>query len=103
MTRLLLTPPAAFEIAEAAASYEATRPGLGRTFVRHIDRLINHVTRYPESAPVIERGFRRAVVYRFPFCIVYRVKPGEVQVLSVLPTRSDPMRLMERLTSHAGR
>lgn len=103
MTRLVLTPPAAFEIAEAAASYEATRPGLGRTFVRHIDRLINHISRYPESAPVIEGGFRRAVVYRFPFCIVYRVKPGEIQVLGVLPTRSDPIRLMKRLTAHVER
>ncbi|MCC7290441.1 MAG: hypothetical protein IT449_00095 [Phycisphaerales bacterium] len=103
MNRLVLSSAAAFEIAEAAASYEATRPGLGRTFVRHIDRLFNHIRRYPESAPVIEAGFRRAVVYRFPFCVVYRVQPDAIQVIGVLTTRSDPMRLMERLTAAAGR
>lgn len=101
MTRVALIPAAAFEIAEAAAAYDATRPGMGSAFVRCIDRTIIHIRQFPEIAPAIEQDFRRAVIHRFPFCIVYRATPDEVQVLALFPTQADPGRLLARLSAPA--
>jgi plasmid stabilization system protein ParE len=101
MKRLAVTPQAGIELADAITAYEATRPGHGLAFIEEFDRSTDHLRRFPEMAPEIEPGFRRAVVHRFPFCVVYRVTGDQVQVLGVLPTRADPARLLERLMSAA--
>jgi plasmid stabilization system protein ParE len=101
MTRILFAPHAAFELADAAASYHATRPGLGRAFVEQVDHALSRIAYFPEIAPVVGGEFRRAVVYRFPFSIIYRVADGEIQVMGVLPTQADPERLILRLAGHS--
>lgn len=101
MSRVFVASAAAYEIADALRSYEMTRPGLGRLFVDQVDRTLVQVGNYPEAAPTVSPGFRRAVVHQFPYCIIYRLHANDVQVLAVFPTRADPARLLSRLASTA--
>lgn len=98
MRPVAFAPQAAFELGDAAASYEATRPDLGREFLNEIHRTLMHVAVHPQIAPAIGGQFRRAVVHRFPYSIVYRLGAGEVQVIGILPTRADPRQLKQRLS-----
>lgn len=97
--RLTLASAAGFELMDATNAYEATRPRLGREFLEQVDRVCVRLQRHPYMAPVVAGEFRRAVVSRFPYCLVYRVCGSEVQVIAVLPTRADPQRLFDRIAS----
>lgn len=101
MTPVVLSPQAAFELHDAAASYDATRQGLGRDFIEQVDRTLVRIASYPEIAPTVGGEFRRAVVYRFPFSIVYRLRSSQIQVMGILATRADPERLIARLAGHS--
>lgn len=103
MTRLTIDPAAAFEIGDAARSYETTRPGLGNEFIRQLDFAFYNIRQFPEMSAAVAPGFRRCVVHRFPFCLVYRVKQDEVQVLALFPTHADPERLLARLFAATAR
>lgn len=97
MMRLRIAAPAAFEIADAARSYDATRPGLGSAFVQHIDAALNNIAQFPEMAAMAAPGFRRAVLHRFPYSVVYRVTPDGIDVLALFPTQANPETLLNRL------
>lgn len=99
MTSVTFDPTASFEIADAMRAYEATRPGLGRAFLQQVDAALGSIRRFPELAASCAPSLRRAVIYRFPYCLVYRLQAEEVQVLAVFPTRADPERLLARLLS----
>ena len=99
MTRITVAPAAAFEIADAAQAYEATRPGLSDAFVSEVDRALTGVRDYPYIAASIMPGFRRCILRRFPYSVAYRVVGDDVQVLALFPTRTDPAQLAARLAS----
>jgi hypothetical protein len=94
MLSVVIAPPAAFEIMDAAGAYEATRAGLGRVFLEELGGVRDRIQEHPESCPQVHpTGLRRALVHRFPFGVIYRVTAREIQVLAVLPTRADPHRI----------
>lgn len=98
MMQVVLAPQAAFELHDAAACYNATRPGLGRTFIQQVDHTLLRIATYPEIAPVVARQFRRALIHHFPFAVVYRISGHHVQVIGIVPTQADPQRLLARLS-----
>lgn len=97
MTRYSIAARASAEIQTAAAAYEGARPGLGKAFIGEIDRTLARLCEFPDIAPPVGKTFRRAVVFRFPYCILYRVKGSRIEVATVLPTAADPRRLRERI------
>ena len=97
MTRLVITDPARRDLDDAAASYDERRAGLGRAFLEQVDHTLENVSLFPEGAPTVFDHVRKIVVQRFPFCIVYRVGVERVDIIAVLPTRTDPSRLLSRL------
>lgn len=102
MTHLVVHPAAACEIADAVRAYDASRPGLGSVFLRQIDACLRNVREFPELAASVLPGYRRSVVQRFPFIVVYRIVEDEVQVLALFPSQADPARLFSRLLTATG-
>ena len=66
-----LLPPAEEEMIEAALFYEAAAGGLGDDFLDDVQHAIDSVRDHPELASIIAYGFRRVLVRRFPFSIIY--------------------------------
>jgi hypothetical protein len=87
--RLVLRPEAAHELAEALEWYEARCPGLGGEFLRCVDACLTHIERFPESAPVVHRSVRQAVLRRFPFLVMYVVEKNELTVLAIFHAKRD--------------
>jgi hypothetical protein len=75
--RLRIVPEAEEELGEAAAWYEAKRPGLGIELVAIADRAFEEIA----DAPFVyglwrdDRPYRRKVLTRFPYVIFVRVDP----------------------------
>lgn len=79
------------------AWYESRDAGLGDEFLRAVQARISAVARTPEAHQVIYETYRRAVVRRFPFVIIYEYADGVVTVYSVFHTSQDPNKWRERL------
>lgn len=89
------------QITDAATAYERARPGLGREFVDEVGKILRHAMTFPGIAQLIDGQARRAVIHRFPFCVIYRDEPDRVEVLCVFPTRADPQSLLAELSAAA--
>jgi hypothetical protein len=59
-------PPAARELDEAAAFYEAEVPGLGIDFLSEINTAIHRILTHPLAWVSIAPGIRRCRTARFP-------------------------------------
>lgn len=79
---------AAEEAAEAAAWYEAERPGLGHDFSDAVDAVIdlieeNILPLLPMPGEAGALGAKRIILKRFPYDIVSVERQGEVLVIAV--------------------
>ncbi len=101
MRPVVIAPAAVFEIADAVAAYEATRPSLGRAFMDELRRIRVDVERFPEGFHEVLPTVRRALLHRFPYGVLYRVTPAAIEIVALMPTRADPARIAQRIRTSA--
>jgi plasmid stabilization system protein ParE len=94
---LVIVPEAEQDITEAYAWYEGRRVGLGEEFLNSIDAAIETIRRSPEMYSVVHECYRRALVRRFPYAIVYEDVEGTVIVYGVFHTSRDPEKWRQRM------
>jgi len=91
------------EEAEAAAQrYENQQQGLGERFLEFLARALEHVEEQPQLFPLLEtlktrREVRRSILRRFPYMVVYEIRPQETLVLAVAHVRRRPNYWRRRL------
>jgi plasmid stabilization system protein ParE len=79
------------ELNEAASYYSSESPGLGAAFLTEIQRCIQSILDYPEAAPILVGSVRRRIARRFPYAVLYSVKPAEIRILAVMHMKRRPM------------
>lgn len=62
------------EFDQAGDWYEKELTGLGHEYLDKIVRLLTRVAATPNQFLIIHRDVRKAVVWRFPYCIYFRVR-----------------------------
>jgi len=88
--RLRFHPAAAHELESAAAWYEERTTGLGGEFVEAVRAVAESLLEAPERWPAV-RGTRRALVHRFPYAIVYRLKAEDtLEIVAVAHYKRRP-------------
>lgn len=88
--RLSIHEAAEAEINEAADFYDARIPGLGDTFLDEIERAIGRISEFPEAAPLIQGRVRKRSIAKFPYSLVYSVRPDEIRILAVAHQKRRP-------------
>lgn len=81
---------AEFELNDATVFFETEREGLGVRFSSTVEAAVAHIREHPEASPVIIRDIRRKVLRRFPYSILYSVKPDRIRTLAVANQRRRP-------------
>jgi plasmid stabilization system protein ParE len=81
---------AQLELNEAARYYESESPGLGQAFITAVERCTDEIVQYPEAGLVVRGSIRRRLIRRFPYALLYRVKPTEVRILAVMNLKRRP-------------
>jgi toxin ParE1/3/4 len=89
-------PPAEEEMIEASLFYEARSQGLGFEFLDGVQRLIGLVREHPKLGQSVGGGFRRAVLRRFPFSLIYSEEPSEIVIIAVAHQKRRPDYWRER-------
>jgi hypothetical protein len=91
------------EEAEAAAQwYENLQQGLGERFLESLAGALEHIETQPQLFPLLEtlntrRKVRRCILRRFPYMVVYEVRPQETLVYAVAHVRRRPNYWKKRL------
>jgi plasmid stabilization system protein ParE len=80
------------KLEEAAAWYEARRPGLGFEFAAEIERVIASIAERPLAFPHWkgEDPVRRALASRFPHAVFFDVEPQRVVVMAIAHSSRRP-------------
>ena len=97
MRELRLTASAKADVSSAYGWYEERQVGLGESFSLSVQALLSTISRRPNGFPAVDDRFRRAVVRRFPFVIVYEFDARQVIVHALFHTSQNPSNLSGRL------
>jgi len=79
------------EFNEAAQYYDSESPGLGAAFLNEVQQCIGDILEHPESGWVLVGAVRRRLIRRFPYAILYSIKPAGIRILAVMNLRRRPM------------
>ena len=83
-------PSAREELNEAAAFYEARVPGLGEVFLDDVDRAIETIRERPRIGAPTGPRFRKLLLHRFPFSLIYADRGEELLIVAVAHQRKRP-------------
>ncbi len=78
------------EINEAADFYDLKAPGLGSAFLDEVERAIETISQHPEAAPLVRAGIRKKSILKFPYSLLYSVRPQEIRLLAVAHQKRRP-------------
>jgi toxin ParE1/3/4 len=98
--KLIIPEDAEDDLAQAYNWYEQHRDGLGLEFANAVETCIDGILRQPLAHQVVyekPEPLRRAVLHRFPYGVLYHVRPDAIVVIAVFHGRLNPERLRRRL------
>jgi plasmid stabilization system protein ParE len=95
--RLVISPGAKLDLAQASDWYDAQRVTLGDDFLKAFEALSDAILRNPFQYQAIDSVFRKAVFRRFQYSLIYSVSDDEVVIVGCFHDRRDPARWQERL------
>jgi len=78
------------ELHDAASYYTALRPGLGQAFLDEVERTVAQLVAYPEAAPLVNRIVRKKLVRRFPYSVMYSIRPAGIRILAIAHQKRRP-------------
>ncbi len=91
-----LTSPAHAELAAALEWYANIEPRLAVRFLDEYEALIEQMRDNPWQFQAVHNSIRRAGFRHFPYGLIYRVHPAEVEILACFHGRRDPRRWQDR-------
>jgi plasmid stabilization system protein ParE len=97
--RVITTPDAEQDIADAADWYARDRPGREAKFLARVNECMTTTSRVPRGGRPLRANYRRAAVRHFPYIVVYTYDGATdtVTVHAVSHTSRDPDDLLRRL------
>ncbi|MFH1196719.1 MAG: type II toxin-antitoxin system RelE/ParE family toxin [bacterium] len=93
---IIFHPESEEEFRDSVLWYKSQQPGLDLEFARCIDEAIQRISRNPELYPIVFHSFRKVVVRRFPFLIIYEFDDKQIRILGVFHSRRNPKLLSKR-------
>jgi hypothetical protein len=78
------TSAALHELSEALNYYENAENGLGGEFLDEVEGALARILAAPEAWRMLSRRTRRCRTHRFPFGIIYQIRPDEILVVAVM-------------------
>jgi toxin ParE1/3/4 len=91
MNRLLsIHETAEVEINEIADFYDLVNPGLGMVFITEIHRTIQNIDMFPDAAPIVRGRIRKRMLLKFPYSLIYSLRPDEIRILAVAHQKRRP-------------
>lgn len=88
--RIRLDLAAQLEIRQAALFYEDSREGLGQEFLNAVEWAFEHIQQHPTVWRVLKGRFRRYLLQRFPYGVIYAIEGEIIYVAAVMHLKRKP-------------
>ncbi len=90
--RLSFHPLVQREVSDAMRWYDEQRQGLGETFFARLTSVLDSIAAQPDGYRfwLGSKTVRRARLSRFPYAILYEIRPGNVRILCVRHDKRHP-------------
>ena len=89
MRSLSFLPVAHGDVTDAYRWYEEERSGLGDEFLAALDDRLDAIRDAPDGYELLKEGYRRALLGRFPYSIVFEASAARVVVYAVPHNKRD--------------
>ena len=97
MTNVYFHPEVARDICETVVCYEWQAKGLGGDFVNELENAYKAIAELPGVWPQFRKGFRRYILTRFPFAVIYRQSNEKIYVIAVMHQSRKPGYWLNRI------
>lgn len=87
---LVIDEEAKQELREAARFYEDCRAGLGQKFLNAIEGAYVEIQERPEFWRRFRGRFRRCLLRRFPYAVIYAIEPDCIYVAAIMHAKRSP-------------
>ena len=94
----ILSADAEDDLLEAYNWYESKEFGLGDRFLNSVQDGLILIRQHPEIFPVCTSAFRRALISKFPFEIIYENEENRIVVYSVFNCSLNPQKWRARIS-----
>jgi plasmid stabilization system protein ParE len=95
--RIIFTPEAEQDTDDGYVWYESRAIGLGRGFLIAVDACVQAISRNPKLYQTIYQDYRRGIIRRFPYSIIYEETDGTIIIYAVFDSRRAPDQWRERV------
>lgn len=90
MLQLLFHPDVASDVRASFAWYQTQASGLGDDFLHELEGAYQVIAALPLTWPPFQKGFRRFLLSRFPFSVIYRADSESIYVVAVMHNSRKP-------------
>jgi plasmid stabilization system protein ParE len=70
--------------------YEKQKPGLGDELLEAVEECLKRVADGPEMFAIVRLDLRVALVRRFPYLVVFRIRPDRIRISAVVHASRHP-------------
>jgi len=88
--RLVFHPGVADDVGEILDYYGSRDPSLPARFRARLAEQFDRLELFPESGAVLFDSYRRVILKRFPYLVVYLLEEDQILELAVVSYRRDP-------------
>ena len=81
---------AIIEIQEAFEWYEHKRVGLGYEMIEEVEESFERLSKNPHNYSVTNDKYRKVIISRFPYLIVFEIEASKVIVIALRHIRQNP-------------
>jgi hypothetical protein len=82
--RLVFHPDVSVEIRASYSWYQELAEGLGDDFLDELESAYEAILEFHQTWPFFQKGFRRFLLSRFPFSVIYRMNGDTIYIVAVM-------------------
>lgn len=90
MPELLFHPDIESEVKASYTWYENQAEGLGEDFINELENAYDAIEELPDTWPKFQKGFRRFLLSKFPFSVIYSSKKTQLYAIAVMHNSRKP-------------
>ena len=96
MLNIIFHPDIENEVKASYEWYQNQAAGLGEDFLTELETAYQAIIELPNTWPKFQKGFRRFLLSKFPFSVIYRFNRETVYVVAVMHNSRKPGYWSER-------
>ncbi|MCK4843298.1 MAG: type II toxin-antitoxin system RelE/ParE family toxin [Methylococcales bacterium] len=96
MFEVTFHPDIAKEVKFSYNWYQNQAEGLGDDFLSELETAYQTIIQLPDTWPMFQKGFRRFLLRKFPFSIIYRLNGKTIFIVAIMHNSRKPNYWLKR-------